>query len=69
VTNNIRFTQLLNLSIKGSSLTSNGFNEAAYYNHFIKSVKKIVIDPTLLPLAFFKKLTAFFIILSILLIA
>jgi hypothetical protein len=64
VTNNIRFTQLLNLSIKNSSLASNNFSETAYYNHFIKDVKRRLIHPALLRLPLFRKLTALLLFLA-----
>jgi hypothetical protein len=64
VTNNIRFTQLLNLSIKNSSLASNGFSETAYYNHFIKDIKKKLIEPTILRPPHFGKFTGLLLILA-----
>lgn len=68
VTNNIRFTQLLNLSVRNSSLSSNALNEAAYYNHFVKNIKKMLINPSFIPLVIFKKASIILLIISILLV-
>lgn len=68
VANNVRFTQLLNLSVRNSSISSNGNSEAAFYNHFIKNVKKKLINPSLIPLCFFKKMSIMFLLLFTLLV-